>query len=76
VTAKPPSSNESPAGPLLPDISQHVDQVGDQFLDLLQAGESPDRHEVVQAYRQLTDRLEQRLALIELMFRRDPVGDG
>lgn len=64
----------TPAGPnnscdgLMPDITRHVDQLGDRFLDLLHVGQAPDRKEIVNAYRQLTTRLEQRLALIELMF--------
>lgn len=65
-------SRVSPDGPasrhLLSDAFGDVDQIGENYLDLLHAGHAPSRQEILQAYRHLLERLEKRLALIELMF--------
>jgi hypothetical protein len=56
-----------------PDVERRVEEIADEYLDRLQAGEAPDRGAVVAAHPDLADLLEGRLALVELMHR---VGRG
>jgi hypothetical protein len=52
-----------------PKSTDEVEALAAQFLAQLQAGEKPDREALVRAHPDLADRLEQRLALAEIIFR-------
>ena len=45
-----------------------VDAIGEQYLDRLQAGESPDREAFVSAVTEIADLLDEHLALVEVLY--------
>ena len=55
----------------LREITLQLEQLGDWYLDQLQAGQSPHRVQIVAAYRDLADRIQRRLELIELLHSSD-----
>jgi serine/threonine-protein kinase len=61
--------NEPTTDDLPPQPPDEVEVLAVQFLERLQAGEKPDREAVVRAHSHLADRLDRRLALIEMMYR-------
>jgi serine/threonine-protein kinase len=59
-----------------PDGERRVEEIAEEYLDRLQAGEVPNRGAVVAAHPDLAAALEGRLALVELMHRVGRGGDG
>jgi tetratricopeptide (TPR) repeat protein/tRNA A-37 threonylcarbamoyl transferase component Bud32 len=59
-----------------PDGERRVEEIAEEYLDRLQAGEVPDRGAVVAAHPDLAALLEGRLALVELMHRVGRGSDG
>jgi hypothetical protein len=57
----------------LREIGQQLERLGDWYLDQLQAGESPQRIQIVAAYRQLAEQIQRRLELIDVLFDSDSI---
>ena len=53
-------------------IQREVEEMAENFLDQLQAGESPDRKAIVSANPAIAGPLQRRLALFELLFQARP----
>jgi hypothetical protein len=60
---------EDRAHPLAEDAEQQVEEIAERFLDLLQAGETPDRQAVVAAHPELAGLLDRRLLFVENLHR-------
>jgi serine/threonine-protein kinase len=65
-----------PSGPSPGKLDRRVESLAEQFLDLLQAGQSPDRRAWVSANADIAEELDRRLAVVEMMFRARPTGDA
>ncbi|MBI3467783.1 MAG: protein kinase [Planctomycetes bacterium] len=61
-------ADESPQGAAGKEASRQLDELAEQFLDLLQAGQRPDRQAWLASHPEIAAQLDQRLALIERLF--------
>jgi hypothetical protein len=73
--------NEQPSPDVRPDtetltldVERRVEELAEEYLDRLQAGERPDRQALLEAHPELAAVLGPRLALVEVMFRASQPG--
>jgi hypothetical protein len=65
----PEGTPDNAARPLPGDEEHRVEEIGDRYLDQLQAGEAPDHSAVVAAHPELAGLLDARLAFVEALHR-------
>jgi tetratricopeptide (TPR) repeat protein len=70
MTSEPHASHSGrTTSPQTPDTAARVEELAEQFLDQLLAGEAPDRRAWASAHPDIADLLERRLAMLELVHR-------